>query len=438
MVDDSASFTDYVVRLLEERGHAAIGESDPVRARDRVRAERWGLVLVDLGMPEVSGFDLLAALRASQPGTPCVVVTADRDAASAVRALKLGAVDYVCKPAGPDSIVAAVEGALGPPPPGGPLAAVSCPEAFAGFVTRSPALGDVFQRAERLAPTDLPVLVTGPSGAGKEVLARAVHALSRTPAGPFVGVNVAAIPPPLFAGQLFGHRQGAFSGANRAMPGYAEAAAGGTLFLDEVGELDPFVQAQLLRVLQEREYYVLGATTPTRLRARVVAATNRDLAFEVTQGRFREDLFHRLRGGLLRVPGLAERPEDVPPVAEHFARVYGEELRGRPARVAPDVLAWLRARAWPGNVRELQNVLREAVLSAEGGVIGLLDLPLEYRCAGPARAAPPPSLSALEREHILRVLEEMGGNVTRSARLLGISRVTLHRKLRRLREDARG
>ncbi|MGE0709872.1 MAG: sigma 54-interacting transcriptional regulator [Planctomycetota bacterium] len=302
--------------------------------------------------------------------------------------------------------------------------------AFEPFLTRSPRMTAIFDYLERMAPANECLVITGPSGVGKELLARAVHELSDRRRELFLGVNAAAIPATLFASHLFGHVAGAFSGATSSHGGYLRATAQGTLFLDEIGDLSLELQTQLLRVLQEREYFVLGQSRPVPLTSRLVVASNLRLEDEVAAGRFRADLFHRLRAGRVEVPPLAERREDVPLLVEHFARRYARAYARPVSGVSPLVLEVLQGQPWPGNVRELQNVVREAVLLEDGKLLSVESLPTEYR--RPRRPTPEglSTLAELEREHILRALEACQGQVSWTAEVLGISRMTLSRRLK--------
>jgi DNA-binding NtrC family response regulator len=323
-------------------------------------------------------------------------------------------------------------------------------------VHRDPAMAALLERAAQVARAEASVLITGESGTGKEVLARHIHVASRRARGPFVALNCAALPESLLESELFGHEKGAFSGAVAARKGKFEQAEGGTLLLDEIGEMDPRLQAKLLRVIQEREVDRLGGTSPVKVDVRLLAATNRDLAAEVRAGRFREDLWFRLNVVTLRVPALRERPADIAALAAHFARRFAA-ANGLPERsVAPDALALLQAHPWPGNVRELENTLHRAVLLAEGPAITGAAIELTPVAPSESTAAPtavpsvaPPqvpqpsggSVTALvgrrveevERELILETLVHCLGNRTRAAEILGISIRTLRNKLHEYR-----
>ena len=425
-------------RLAMARG-ARLAQADGVATGlARLRAEGAELVLCDLAHDLVWLLERMAEERIACPVIAC---GRNADAAAAVRAIRAGAKEFLPLP--PDAeLIAAM------------LAAVAGePEAP---VHRDPQMAAVLDRAAQLARADASVLITGESGTGKEVLARHIHRLSRRARGPFVALNCAALPESLLESELFGHEKGAFSGAVAARKGKFEQADGGTLLLDEIGEMDPRLQAKLLRVIQEREVDRLGGTQPMRVDVRLLAATNRDLAAEVRAGRFREDLYFRLNVVTLHIPPLRERPADIPALAAHFAERFAD-ANGLPRRpIAPSAQAMLLAHSWPGNVREIENTLHRAVLLAEGPAITetaieLTPLPAAAppeaaapSAAAPAGAAPPrpaATVSALvgrrveevERDLILETLVHCLGNRTRAAEILGISIRTLRNKLHEYR-----
>ena len=396
----------------------------------RLRAEGADLALVDL-RHDVAW--LVQSLAAERIACPVVCCGRAEDADAAVRAIEAGARDFLPLPPDADLIVAMLEAAGAEPVEDAPLA-------------QDPAMALLLARAGQLAKADASLLITGESGTGKEVLARHIHARSRRVRGPFVALNCAALPETLLESELFGHEKGAFSGAIAARKGKFEQADGGTLLLDEIGEMDPRLQAKLLRVIQEREVDRLGGAAPVKVDVRLLAATHRDLAAEVARGRFREDLFFRLNVLALHIPPLRARPADILPLAAHFAARYAR-ANGLPARaLSREAEAALLAHPWPGNVRELENCLHRAVLLAEGSEIGLAAIELippraaptaDPPAAAPPAAAPGARVAALvgrkveevERELILETLSHCLGNRTRAAEILGISIRTLRNKL---------
>ena len=430
-------------RVAIARG-ARLGHAEGVASGlARLRAEGADLALVDLRHDILW---LLQALAAERIACPVIACGRPEEADAAVRAIEAGARDFLPLPPDADLIVAMLQAAGAEPASEGPVA-------------RDPAMAALLARAAQVARADASVLQTGESGTGKEVLARHLHATSKRARGPFVALNCAALPESLLESELFGHEKGAFSGAVAQRKGKFEQAEGGTLLLDEIGEMDPRLQAKILRVIQEREVDRLGGSAPIRVDVRLLAATHRDLAAEVARGRFREDLYFRLNVIALRIPPLRERPADILPLAEHFAQRYAR-VNGLPERpLAPAARHLLLAHRWPGNVRELENAIHRAVLLAEGPEIGPEAIELTPVAAAPAAppavevtpaapaavaAVPPPVAPAppnriaplvgrrmeeVERDLILETLSHCLGNRTRAAEILGISIRTLRNKL---------
>jgi DNA-binding NtrC family response regulator len=397
----------------------------------RLRAEGADLVLADL-RHDVAW--LVQAMAGERIACPVIACGRAEDGDAAVRAIEAGARDFLPLPPDADLIIAMLQAAGAEPVPEAPLAG-------------DPAMRTLLARAAQVARAEASVLITGESGTGKEVLARHIHAQSRRARGPFVALNCAALPESLLESELFGHEKGAFSGAVAARRGKFEQADGGTLLLDEIGEMDPRLQAKILRVIQEREVDRLGGQAPIKVDVRLLAATHRDLAQEVTSGRFREDLFFRLNVVNLRVPALRDRPADILPLAEHFCLRYAR-ANGVPVRpLSPHARHALLAHPWPGNVRELENATHRAVLLAEGPEIGPEAFELvRPRAPVPAATAapgPPPDttpksritplvgrrMEEVERDLILETLTHCLGNRTRAAEILGISIRTLRNKL---------
>ena len=419
-------------RIATARG-ATLAQADGVSsAMNRARAEGCDLILCDV-LHDIGW--LVQSLEAERIACPVVACGRQADAAAAVRAIRAGAKEFLPLPAEPDLIAAMLQAAAGED---------DAP------VHRDAAMAAVLARAETVARAEASILITGESGTGKEVLARHIHRHSRRAKGPFVALNCAALPETLLESELFGHEKGAFSGALERRRGKFEQAEGGTLLLDEIGEMDIRLQAKILRVLQEREVDRLGGTAPVKVDVRILAATNRDLSAEVRAGRFREDLLFRLRVVSLRLPALRERPGDILPIAEHYARRYAE-ANGLPRRdFSPRARALLLSHPWPGNVRELENAVHRAVLLAGEEEIGAEAIELDaVEPAAPAAegvaAAPIARMGSgvtalvgrrmedVERDLILETLGHCLGNRTRAAEILGISIRTLRNKLHEYR-----
>jgi len=433
VVDDDPGVRYTLREILTSEGLAVEEAADGAEALARFEANPAPLVLTDLRMPRMDGMELLRRLVARAPAPRVVLVTAHGSERQAVEAMKAGAFDYFRKPFDTDELLAVVRRALET------VRLAHENERLAGelalartMVFASEAMRRLAVLVARVAPRDVTVLLTGESGTGKERVAEAIVLASARADRPFVRFNCAALPAELAEAELFGHAKGAFTGAARARPGLFREADGGTLLLDEVGELAPPAQAKLLRVLQEGEVRPVGEERARIVDVRVVAATHRDLAEEVRAGRFREDLLYRLDVVKLRIPPLRERPEDVPVLARHFLDRFSRRFGVAPLRVPDALFDRLAAHAWPGNVRELENAIEGlvALSPAEG-----LDLSLLPGAGATAAEGPPLPLKervqAYERGLVVEALRAARGNRTEAARRLGVSRVTLHDKLRR-------
>ncbi len=379
VVEDDQAVRGFFVRALEEMRDlkvdvAANGREGLAMARQRA----YEVILTDIMMPELSGLDFLKALKAEQPATEVVLVTAYGTVERAIEAMKGGATEFLEKPVSIDLLRLVVRRCLERAALRQEVArlrdAVQAAEGMGRIVGRSQAMQQVFTLIRTLAPVDSTVLVLGETGTGKELVARELHEQSERRSRPFVTVSCGAIPETLLESELFGHDRGAFTGATKARPGKFEAADGGTLFLDEIGEISPAVQLRLLRVLQEKEVERLGETKPTKVDVRIVAATHRDLETLMREGKFREDLFYRLNVLPIRMPALRERTEDVPQLAAHFLARFADRFKKPITGIAPAALQALLAHAWPGNVRELEHAIERAVIMTAGSE--LTDIPL--------------------------------------------------------------
>lgn len=449
IVDDEAPQRRLFGDFLVSRGYRVREAASGEEALAEIRGRRPDLVLLDVRLPRMSGTEVLAEIRRIDTQLPVLLVTAFADVRQAVAAIKTGALDYLAKPVDLEELEAAIGDALGRQRPEGgtasgpPLAATHTPPAGGpsdwkerlppGFICESRPMRRLLETAAVVAPSLAPVLILGPSGAGKEMIARLIHAWSPRAQGPLVVANCAGLPETLIESELFGHTKGAFTGAAQARQGFFRAAHGGTLFLDEIGELPLHLQPKLLRAIESGEITPVGSEAGVRVEVRVVAATNRDLAEAVAQGRFRDDLYYRINVVELRVPPLAERYEDILPLARHFAA----EFSGVAVRLSPQAENCLLAHSWPGNVRELRNALHRACLLCRGDVI--LPEHLPPKIAALAGQPPKPALrgrlSEVERATILATLAECQGNRTRAAEKLGISRRALIYKLRQMETE---
>jgi len=445
VVDDEPRIRRVLQLALSDLGYRVLLAEDADAAQRQLAAGDVDLALVDLQLPGRSGLDLLAELRTGRPELPVILMTAFGTVESAVQAMKLGAFDYVLKPFSVDEIHTLTQRALGLRRAERELAYLREAEAtsFEGIVAAAPAMRAVLATVERVAGATATVLVTGETGVGKELVARALHARSPRADRLFVAVNCAAIPGELLEAELFGVTRGAFTGALADRAGKFELADGGTLFLDEIGDMPLAMQAKLLRALQEGAIERLGSGAPRPVDVRVVAATHRDLQAMVADGSFRADLFYRLHVVPIAIPPLRDRREDIPVLARHLVERLGRHI-GRPARLSDEAIDRLLAYDWPGNVRELANVLERAILLAPGELLAAADVPVgaagSATPTGPAATGqapgPPPPLRDVveraEREAIREALRHTGGNKTRAAELLGVSIRTLWYKLEKL------
>jgi DNA-binding NtrC family response regulator len=417
VVEDRDSLRRVLERALSEEGHEVAAEADAPPALARLAAgERFDLVLTDLMLPGGSGLDVVSAARRVSEATPVVVLTGFGTVGAAVEAMKRGAVDFLEKPVDLERLGALVRSLTAPPAAEAAVASSFEAPGVAPIVGRHPRLRAALRLLGRVAPTETTVLLTGESGTGKELFARALHALSPRARGPFVAVNCAAIPESLVESELFGHERGAFTGADRRRAGRFEQARGGTLFLDEIGELPLAVQAKVLRVLDGGGFERVGGGAPLVADARLVAATNRDLAARVAAGEFRTDLLYRLEIFPIVLPSLAERPEDVPLLVEHLLARLAERHAAAPPRPTAEAMRRLAAQPWPGNVRQLANVLERAVILHAGERLAAAAVEALLTGAGEASSA-----GRSERDRVRAALAAAGGDKRRAAEALGLS-----------------
>ncbi|MCP3139132.1 sigma-54-dependent transcriptional regulator [Pyxidicoccus xibeiensis] len=432
VVDDDPQARDLLQRLLGTLG-AVTQAPDPKRAAERIAEGPFDLVMTDMAMPEPGdGLKVLQEVKSQLPDTPVIVVTAFGNIEGALDSIQQGAFDYLAKPFDVDAILRVARRALEQKRLVEENRSLrqQVERTSLVLVGRSPALLEVYKQVARAAASNVPVLITGETGTGKEMVARALHKRSPRAPGPFIPVDCGAITESLMESELFGHAKGSFTGASGARRGVFEEANGGTLFLDEIGDVGMKVQSQLLRVLQEGEIRRVGESLPVKVDVRVVAATNKDLKARVVEGLFREDLLYRLDVVHLHLPPLRERREDVPALVEHFA---GRHARGgvRPV-VTPDAMARLTGYDWPGNVRQLENVVARALALNVTGVLGPQDFPEPIGDATQkltGLAGDLPSLAELSRRYAAHVLQHVGGNKSEAARLLDVDRKTLYKLL---------
>ncbi|WP_299177282.1 sigma-54 dependent transcriptional regulator [uncultured Brevundimonas sp.] len=465
VVDDDPTQRRLIQAVLERDGHAVVHAATGGEAIDRmIHGGGADMVLLDMVMPEMSGMECLAELRSAGVTTPVIVLTANGGIDTVVKAMQAGAQDFFVKPVGPERLLVGVRNALKltqlTAEVGRLTKRAQGRASFDDIVGDSPPMRMVKALGARAAKSSIPVMITGESGVGKEVIARALHGASDRAGKPFVAVNCGALPANLAESILFGHEKGAFTGAVEKTLGKFREADGGTLFLDEIGELPLDLQVKLLRALQESEIDPVGGKRPVRIDVRIVSATNRDPARQVKDGAFREDLFYRLNVFPIEAPSLRERREDIPALIDHFITRFNAEEGKRIAGCAPETLALLQAFDWPGNVRQLENAVFRAIVLADSPFLQPYDFPAISGVVAPmpeaaapiaANAAPayadlPPlpeqpirilderghlrTLEDIERDLIQHAIEVYAGHMSEIARRLGIGRSTLYRKVR--------
>ena len=438
VVDDDRVGRESLAEAVAEMGYCALGASDAAAALRVVERQTVDLVLTDLRMPDVDGLELLRRLRQRDSRIFVILITAFATVRTAVEAMKLGAFNYIVKPVDLDQLRAHVENALSAH--NLLLENIALRQrlqrlgGFPELVGHSAAMRPVLDLINQVADTHSAILIRGESGTGKELVANAIHGRSRRSNGPFIKVNCAALSESLLESELFGHEEGAFTGAVRQRPGRFELADGGTLFLDEVADLASTTQAKLLRVLQNFEFERLGGTETLRVDVRVIAATNADLAERVREGKFRQDLYFRLNVVPVDLPPLRERPEDIPVLVHNFIQRFAERNRKDIVDITPEALQLLTCHDWPGNVRELENCIERMVVTSATRVLDVDTLPPEIGPLAEHPAIPFPvglTMAQIEERAIRETLAATGGNRKDAARILGIGLRTLHRKITR-------
>jgi two-component system response regulator AtoC len=472
VADDELNLRRVLVALLRRDGHEVVQATDGAEAMELL-GQDVDVVITDLRMPKVDGMEVLRTATKTYPHVPVIMITAYGSVGQAVEAIKAGAFDYIEKPFEQDQIRAIVDKAVRQAiaNQAAPRATLYAPGEVGdnqaasryGLVGTSGEMQSIYEVISKVADTPSTVLITGESGTGKELAAKALHENSSRKNGPFIKINCAAIPKTLMESELFGYEKGAFTGATSSKPGRFELADGGTLFLDEIGEIPVEMQVKLLRAIQESEFERVGGLKTIKVDVRLITATNRDLEQEIQRGNFREDLYYRLNVVPLQIPPLRRRKGDIPLLVRHVIKKFNERLKKNVTGIADDALTALESHPWPGNIRELENVLERTILFCKGEVIQRVDLPEDIAAGGtPAGAIGAPGAagagdddddapelvgaelsgdtslkdivraetSRVERELIVKALDETGGNVTQAAKLLKISRKSLQMKMK--------
>ena len=448
VVDDDRATRQWLRSVLEAEGYVCHPAQSPQEAEDLLRRTEVQLALVDIYLGDSNGVEFLRKIKTLQPDCDCVMMTAHASVETMAQSVKDGAVEYLGKPLRINDLLALVrrlENRRQQRSGGSVVAEEADPEGFAGtaIIGRSPKMLDVYRSISRVAPTDATVLIVGPSGSGKERVARAIHAHSKRASKPMTTINCGALAESVLESELFGHEKGAFTGADSLRRGLFESTNGGTIFLDEISETTPGFQIKLLRVLQERQIRRLGSSTYMPVDVRILAATNADIGERIRAKQFREDLYYRLCVVTIHLPSLEERREDIPLLVRHFLARFNER-NSLQITVNEGAMGLLTRMSWPGNVRELENLIERVAILSATGVVSAEDVEHASR-AGALSSAKPPStakteeadttLKGAERQQIVRALREAAGNRSLAARTLGIERKTLYKKARRLEID---
>ena len=443
-IDDSPENLELIRAALEKQEVEILTADDPEVGFEIFLKTRPRIVLLDLVMPKVNGIELLERIVAVDPATDVILITSHYSSESAVEAIQKGACDYWTKPLDVEKLRTRIGSFIAEAEKRQKTLRLdrelvdACQ--FEGMVGRSPLMLEVFARIRRVAPHFKTVLVTGPTGTGKELVAQALHRLSPAVRGKFAVCNCSALVENLLESELFGHVRGAFTGATQDKPGLFEHVDGGTIFLDEIGELSLTAQVKLLRVLQNRQVQRVGSLAPRSIDVRIIAATHRDLKAMVRDGQFREDLYYRLAIVEITLPSLASRREDLPLLQRYFIEKFSADYKKSIAGITRRTQTRMAAYPWPGNIRELENVIGSACMMAEGSLIDIGDLPENLRNSHIQELSPDESFLSLEevqRRHVIRVLDAVGGHKTRAAEILGIGRATIYELLAKMKGEAK-
>ncbi len=443
IVDDEQVVRDSLSEWLREDGYEVGAVESGKKALEELGKSNWDILLVDLKMPEMDGLELLQKVKEISPSIPVIIITAYATVDTAVKAMKEGAYDYLVKPFDPEEISLLMKRLT-------EHIKLTRENIYLrqqlkkqytlhDIISRNPKMQELMELVKMVGPTDSTVLLQGESGTGKELFARALHKESLRADKPFIAVSCGALSDSLLESELFGYEKGAFTGATSRRKGKFELANGGTIFLDEIGDISPKLQLDLLRVLEQKEFYRIGGSEVIKIDVRVIAATNRDLEKMVREGQFREDLFYRLNVVPIHIPPLRERKEDIPLLVDHFLEIFRLETGKNIERVSEDAMKVLLDYDYPGNVRELRNIIERAVIVAKGDEITVEDLRFGLKSPpAPSTEAEDEALESVERAHILKVLNKYDWNVSKAASALGIDRTTLYNKMKKYGLTRRG
>ena len=433
IVDDELIVRESLLYWFRKYGHEIDTAASGSEALEKLEQKPFQLLFVDIKMPGMDGLELLERVKKEYPETLVVIITAHGSIESAARAMRAGASDYLLKPFKPDQLSLVMEKILSQQKITSDYHYVKgCLDQitrFENIIGQSSPMEKLYALILEVAKSDASVLITGETGTGKELVAKAIHAKSPRAQLPFVAINCGALPDALMESELFGHRKGAFTGAEQSRKGFLEVVSGGTLFLDEIGDISAKMQVDLLRVLDDKTMFSVGSKTPVEVDFRLISATRKDLEKCIQDGEFREDFFYRINVIRVHLPSLRERKGDIPLLVDHFMTKYSHETTKHVDRIKSDAISLLTSYDWPGNVRELKNVVERAVVLSKSRTLGVED----FSFLRPAHAAhsAPRTLKAVQEAHIQKVLEEQNWQITRSAEILGINRVSLHKFIKR-------
>jgi two-component system response regulator HydG len=433
VVDDEEIVRESFFHWFKKYGHVVETASSGFEALEKLEKKPFQVMFVDIKMPEMDGIELLEKVKKEYPDTIVIIITAYGSIESAVKAMRIGASDYLLKPFKPDQLSLVMERATQQKKLvseynylKGRLEKIT---RFDNIIGQSSPMKAVFKIIPEVAQSDASILLVGETGTGKELVAKAIHTKSQRSQLPFIAINCGSIPDSLLESELFGHQKGVFTGATHARKGFLEVVSGGTLFLDEIGEISTKMQVNLLRVLEEKKITSIGSREPVDVDFRLISATRRDLEREISDGKFREDFFYRINVIKIEISPLRKRKEDIPLLVDHFLEKYSQETTKRVDHLTREAMTLLKRYDWPGNVRELENVIERAVVLSKSRTLGVED----FSFIQPTGMQFPDSLSLREMEkmYIQKILEENSWNVTHAAKILGINRVTLHKMIKR-------
>ena len=432
VVDDEAIVRESLRDWLGEVGHQVLTAENGPQALEVIQKEKPAVLITDLVMPGIDGIELMKRAKEISPGIEAIIITAYGSIPTAINAIREGAYDYIEKPFCPERAEILIDKLMERQRLLEENLSLQQKleerYRFENIITKSSRMQQVIEVIKVVAKSNATALITGETGTGKELVARAIHSQSHRRDRPFVAVSCAALPESLLESELFGHEKGSFTGAYAQKKGKFEVANRGTLFLDEIGEMSANTQVHLLRVLEEKEFNRVGGNEPIKVDVRVISATNRDMKQAVAEGKFREDLYYRLNVVNIELPPLRERTEDILLLAQHFLKRFALENQKKITGFSPQATDFLLKHNWPGNVRELENAIERAVILSKNSVIEAADLSQQNLMPAGSTTSPVPNLKQVEKDHIQNVLNETGGNYTEAARILGISRVTLYNK----------